>query len=115
MRSGKAEDVLKIQQKAKIWKCPIRPGIAGLAIQNCRSLFLQGKKDPMQNAQGRAKQMRKLCSNVEVVLVDAGHCPFDESPEFCNKELLSFVESLSRIPAAPASTEGSTALAGILS
>ena len=68
----------------------------------------------MQNAQGRAKQMRKLCSNVEVVLVDAGHCPFDESPDFCNKELLSFVDSLKRIPVAPGSVEESTALAGLV-
>ena len=68
----------------------------------------------MQNAQGRAKQMRRLCSNVEVVLVDAGHCPFDESPDFCNKELLSFVDSLKRISAAPVSGEEVTALAGIV-
>ena len=77
-------------------------------------VFPQGKKDPMQNAQGRAKQMRKLCSNVEVVLVDAGHCPFDESPDFCNRELLNFVDSLSRIPAAPASMEETSALAGMV-
>ena len=57
----------------------------------------------MQNAKGRAKQMQKLCPNVEVVLVNAGHCPFDESPEFCNRELLAFMDSLKRIPAAPAS------------
>ena len=68
----------------------------------------------MQNAQGRAKQMRKLCSNVEVVLVDAGHCSFDESPEFCNKELLTFVDSLKRIPAAPVYSGDSAALAGIV-
>ena len=64
--------------------------------------MVQGAKDPLQNAPRRAKEMKRLCSNVEVVLVDAGHCPFDESPDFCNKELLRFFRSLPPAKPAPA-------------
>lgn len=89
--------------------CPIGANV-GL---HCLLIFcevLQGRKDPMQNAPRRANQMDKLCSNVQVVLVDAGHCPFDESPDFCNRELLSFMDSLKRISPAPVSTNAESAL-----
>jgi len=46
--------------------------------------------------------MERLCPNVEVIMVDGGHCPFDEQPEFCNEKLAAFVDSLSRTPAPPA-------------
>ncbi len=62
----------------------------------------QGAKDPLQNAKGRAMEMEKLCPNVEVIMVDGGHCPFDEQPEFCNEKLTAFVGSLTRTPAPPA-------------
>ena len=65
--------------------------------------MMQGAKDPLQNAPRRAKEMKRLCENVKVVLVEAGHCPFDEAPEFCNTELLKFMGSLPRAqPAAEA-------------
>jgi pimeloyl-ACP methyl ester carboxylesterase len=67
----------------------------------------QGAKDPLQNAKGRALEMEKLCPNVEVIMVDGGHCPFDEQPDFCNHKLVTFVNSLSRIPAPPAELSAS--------
>lgn len=62
----------------------------------------QGRKDPLQNAEGRARSMERLCPNVRVMLLDAGHCPFDERPDICNQELLDFIRSLSKTPAPPA-------------
>ena len=62
----------------------------------------QGAKDPLQDAKGRAREMDRLCPNVQVTLVDGGHCPFDEQPEFCNTELLKFIRSVARTPAPPA-------------
>ena len=62
----------------------------------------QGAKDPLQDAKGRAREMDRLCPNVQVTLVDGGHCPFDEQPEFCNSELLKFIRSVARTPAPPA-------------
>ncbi|GAB4818230.1 hypothetical protein N2152v2_005276 [Parachlorella kessleri] len=56
------------------------------------TLMLQGSKDPLNDAVGRAKQLAELCSNVRVKMLNAGHCPHDELPEEVNAELLRFME-----------------------
>ena len=45
------------------------------------TLVLQGAKDPLNNARKRAQEIERLCSNTEVVLLNAGHCPHDEVAE----------------------------------
>ena len=54
-------------------------------------LVLQGGKDPLNDARGRAKEMERLCRNAKVVLLDAGHCPHDEVPEQFNVRLGEFL------------------------
>ncbi|KAL4435621.1 hypothetical protein ABPG77_002584 [Micractinium sp. CCAP 211/92] len=55
------------------------------------ALVLQGIKDPLNNAKLRAQELRRFCPNVEVVELDAGHCPHDEVPELVNSHLLRFI------------------------
>ncbi len=52
---------------------------------------LQGRLDPLNDAQGRAQQLAELCPNVDVVLLDAGHCPHDEQPGAVNDGILDFM------------------------
>jgi pimeloyl-ACP methyl ester carboxylesterase len=52
---------------------------------------LQGRLDPLNDAAARAEQLRALCPNVDVVLLDAGHCPHDEQPGLVNDGILDFV------------------------
>lgn len=40
-----------------------------------RALVLQGAKDPLNDARGRAQALQDSCPNVSVHLLDAGHCP----------------------------------------
>lgn len=42
----------------------------------------------------RANGLRDACSNVEVQLLDAGHCPHDEVPHLVNEGLLKFMNKL---------------------
>ena len=42
----------------------------------------------------RANGLRDACSNVEVQLLDAGHCPHDEVPHLVNEGLLKFMNEL---------------------
>lgn len=42
---------------------------------------------------GRAEALRQCCSNVEVKLLQAGHCPHDEAPAAVNAALLEFLEA----------------------
>lgn len=55
------------------------------------ALVLQGAKDPLNDAKGRANELERLCSNAKVVLLDAGHCPHDEVPEQFNARLGEFL------------------------
>jgi len=55
-------------------------------------LVLQGAKDPLNDAVGRATEIDRLCSNAEVVLLDAGHCPHDEKPEEFNEKMAEFMK-----------------------
>lgn len=55
-------------------------------------LVLQGALDPLNDAVGRAKQLERTCQNVEVILLEAGHCPHDEVPELVNASISSFIE-----------------------
>jgi pimeloyl-ACP methyl ester carboxylesterase len=56
------------------------------------TLVLQGVKDPLNDAKGRAGEIGRLCSNAEVHLLDAGHCPHDEVPEAFNEALAAWVQ-----------------------
>lgn len=49
-------------------------------------------QDPLSNAVSRAKELKAACSNVEVELLDAGHCPHDEVPHLVNYSLLQFMQ-----------------------
>ncbi len=40
-----------------------------------RALVLQGAKDPLNDARGRAAALQESCPNISVHLMDAGHCP----------------------------------------
>jgi pimeloyl-ACP methyl ester carboxylesterase len=55
-------------------------------------LVLQGAKDPLNDAVGRAKEIDRLCGNAQVVLLDAGHCPHDEKPKEFNEKFAAFVK-----------------------
>ncbi|EFJ50097.1 hypothetical protein VOLCADRAFT_89124 [Volvox carteri f. nagariensis] len=53
----------------------------------------QGALDPLNDAPSRARQLGRLCTNVEVELLQAGHCPHDEVPEQVNEALLRFIRT----------------------
>jgi pimeloyl-ACP methyl ester carboxylesterase len=55
------------------------------------TLVLQGALDPLNDAVGRAKDLQTTCSNVQVKLLQAGHCPHDEVPEQVNEAIINFV------------------------
>eukprot|EP00798_Chlamydomonas_sp_ICE-L_P012205 gene12205-15333_t len=53
------------------------------------TLVLQGILDPLNDARGRAGDMKTiLSSGVTVVLLEAGHCPMDEQPTMVNENLI---------------------------
>ncbi len=54
------------------------------------TLVLSGARDPLNDAGGRARQLKACCPKIDVVMVEAGHCPHDESPSMINAELLKF-------------------------
>ena len=54
-------------------------------------MVLSGAKDPLNDAGGRARQLQSCCPEIEVVLVEAGHCPHDEQPGIINTELMRFL------------------------
>ncbi len=51
-------------------------------------------QDPLSNAVARAKGLKDACNNVEVQLLDAGHCPHDEVPHLVNEGLLTFMKKV---------------------
>jgi len=55
------------------------------------TLVLQGAKDPLNDAVGRAKEMGRLCPNARILYLDAGHCPHDETPGEVNAAVEEFV------------------------
>ena len=50
----------------------------------------------MSNAKDRAKELKAACSNVEVELLNAGHCPHDEVPHMVNRGLLDFMQKVAQ-------------------
>ena len=42
----------------------------------------------------RAQGLKEACTNVEVQMLDAGHCPHDEVPQLVNEGLLSFMSKV---------------------
>lgn len=54
------------------------------------TLVLQGALDPLNDAPGRARDLARCCPNVEVVMLQAGHCPHDEVPDEVNDHLAAF-------------------------
>lgn len=71
---------------------------------------LQGAKDPLNDARGRALELQALCDNVDAVLLDAGHCPHDEVPDLVNAGILSFIEERVLGPPHNGPRQGSTAV-----
>lgn len=61
------------------------------------TLVLQGVNDPLNDAKDRATQLEKLCPNVEVRRLEAGHCPHDEVPEEVNSALIEWMQRISQI------------------
>ena len=51
-------------------------------------------QDPLSNAVARAQGLKEACTNVEVQMLDAGHCPHDEVPQLVNEGLLSFMSKV---------------------
>lgn len=54
-------------------------------------MVLSGAQDPLNDAGGRARQLKSCCPDMKMVLVEAGHCPHDEQPGIINAELLGFL------------------------
>ena len=48
---------------------------------------------------GRAEALQQCCPNVDVKLLNAGHCPHDEAPAAVNEALLEFLSCRSSIRA----------------
>ena len=57
--------------------------------------ILVALQDPLSNAVARAKELENACRNVEVQMLNAGHCPHDEVPHLVNQGLLDFVQKIS--------------------
>ena len=72
---------------------------------NGPTLVFQGANDPLNDARARAKQMRDLYPNLEVELVEAGHCPHDEIPDKFNQSLDSFFMKVASGTSASASVQ----------
>lgn len=53
-------------------------------------LLLQGAKDPLNDARGRARALGDAVPGIEVKLLDAGHCPHDEIPKDVAEEIAAF-------------------------
>lgn len=56
------------------------------------TLLLQGAKDPLNDARARAEALRGAVPGIEVVLLDAGHCPHDEVPAEVAERIAVFAE-----------------------
>ncbi|KAL6779808.1 hypothetical protein ACKKBG_A13810 [Auxenochlorella protothecoides x Auxenochlorella symbiontica] len=72
-------------------------------------LVLQGVRDTLSDTRKRARALAAACSNVQVVMLEAGHCPHDEVPEEFNARLLEWMEGLE-----PAGTARAGALPAII-
>lgn len=66
-----------------------------LLVMTIHSCF-SDLQDPLSDAKDRAKELKAACSNVEVELLDAGHCPHDEVPHLVNRGLLDFMQKVSQ-------------------
>ncbi|GLC43944.1 hypothetical protein PLESTB_000212500 [Pleodorina starrii] len=76
-----------------VWYLPPPRALNWLVAEAWRgpTLVLQGALDPLNDARSRARQLGELCPNVQVQLLQAGHCPHDEVPEQVNEALLGFI------------------------
>lgn len=57
-------------------------------------LLLQGALDPLNNAKDKGQRIQELCKNVQVEMVEAGHCAHDEVPEVVNQHFITFLNRL---------------------
>jgi pimeloyl-ACP methyl ester carboxylesterase len=74
-----------------------KPRSLNFLVSDCfggPTLVVQGVKDPLNDARKRAKELGRLCENVRVETVNAGHCPHDEIPDVFNALVLEFMEEL---------------------
>ena len=65
----------------------------------CPTMVFQGTLDPLNDARGRAKQIKDLFPDVELELVEAGHCPHDEVPDAFNNAVDKFYASMMKVTA----------------
>lgn len=81
---------------------------------NKPALVFQGALDPLNDAPTRARSLQGACSvnRIEVELVDAGHCPFDEQPEMFNASMIRFAECVAEGERGAAELEGAALAQG---
>lgn len=54
-------------------------------------LVIQGRRDPLRFAKSTVSRIEKLCQNVEIEWIDAGHCGHDEVPDVVNDLIISYL------------------------
>ena len=64
-------------------------------------LMLQGALDPLSDAVKKANSVQALCPNVQVDLLEAGHCSHDEVPDLVNTKMLTFLNQVHEQTPAP--------------
>lgn len=70
-------------------------------------------QDPLSNAVARAQGLKDACNNVDVQLLDAGHCPHDEVPELVNEGLLRFMSKVTSVARNSQTTHDSEAVSTV--
>lgn len=85
---------LLIPHRSVFYLPPPRPLNHLVDVSGKPVLVFQGALDPLNDARGRALALKEACrvADVDVELVEAGHCPFDELPSAFNASLLRFVQ-----------------------
>ncbi|CAD7701138.1 unnamed protein product [Ostreobium quekettii] len=95
MRAGTAPNALSVLKSVFFLKPPPPLNYVVRDLYGGPVLVLQGVLDPLNDAGDRAAKLDSSCPNVEVKLLQAGHCPHDEVPDEVNDEILQFVGKLS--------------------
>ncbi|CAG9461763.1 unnamed protein product [Pedinophyceae sp. YPF-701] len=58
------------------------------------TMVLQGVLDPLNDAGARANEIERMCPDVRVERLQAGHCPHDEVPETVNEKMDDFIRGI---------------------
>ncbi|KAL8151334.1 hypothetical protein V2J09_021142 [Rumex salicifolius] len=62
-----------------------------LANLKDKVLIIQGMKDPIADSKSKLAMLKEHCSGIEVIELNAGHCPHDERPEEVNSFITTWV------------------------